>query len=569
MAFKLKDRLNLQFIILSGCIFIVAYLALIPLAMLLYNSIRSAPPGEPGAYFTVKNYLQAYLDPEFYFLWKNTLFFGLGTCILTFVLGTSVAWIYERTNTPFKKIFAVMALIPFIVPGVLSTVSWILLLSPKIGVVNVVLMKLLHLEKAPFNIYSLYGMIWAEGIHIYPLTFLIMAAAFRSMDMALEESATMSGSGTLSTLYHITLPLMRPALFSAMLLMFIRAIEGFAVPALVGLPAGIEVFTSKIWLALHEYPTNFGLAGSLAVILLVISGLGVFFYRRITAKEQRFATITGKAFRPRVIDLGRFRYVVSLLCILFFFVTVGLPFFILIWSSLTPFYEVPSIAALSKLSFKNYIYLFNFPLVLRALRNTIFLMITTATVTMFLTSVIAWIVVKSKIKGRGFLDGITFIPIAIPSIVMGVSLIYVYLTLPIPIYGTIWILLLAYTTKMMPYGIRTTTATIIQISSELEEASALSGGSWGTTFRKIILPLLIPGFMAGWIYITMVSMRELSASILLYGYGSEVLSIVIFDLWEGGDYPVLCALGLMMVAAPMRPTRWVARSGSKGSVRIS
>jgi iron(III) transport system permease protein len=174
-------------------------------------------------------------------------------------------------------------------------------------------------------------------------------------------------------------------------------------------------------------------------------------------------------------------------------------------------------------------------------------MLTTATLTMLLTSVIAWIAVKSKIKGRGILDSLTFIPIAFPGIVLGLSLLYVYLALPIPIYGTIWILLIAYMTKYMPYGIRTTTATIIQIHKELEEASALSGATWGTTFLKITLPLLIPGFMAGWLYIAMVSLRELSTSILLYSSGSEVLSIVVFDLWEGGQYPTLCALGIIMI----------------------
>ncbi len=551
MEFNLRDKISFQAIILVGCVFIVAYLALIPLGMLLFNSIRSAPPGEPGAFYTVKNYLDAYLDPEFYPLLTNSIIYSIGVCLLTFILGTALAWIYERTNTPLKKVFAVMALVPFIVPGILSAVSWILLLSPKIGVINLILMKLFGLEKAPFSIYTMYGMIWAEGIHLYPLVFLMMSAAFRSMDMALEESATMSGSGTLSTFYHVTLPLMRPAFLSAMLIMFIRAIEAFAVPALIGIPAEIEVFTSKIYLALHEFPSNFGLASSLSATLLVFSVLGVFLYRRVTSKGERFATVTGKGYRPRLIDLGRGKYIVSALCVLFFLVTIGLSVFILLWSSFIPYYAVPSISALSKLTFKNYFFVFKFPLTLRAFRNSIFLMLSSATLTMLLTSVVAWIAVKSKIKGRGILDGLTFIPIAIPGIVLGVSLLFVYLTFPfdfLQIYGTVWILLLAYTTKYMPYGIRVTTATIIQISDELEEASALSGATWGQTFRKITLPLLIPSFMAGWIYIAMVSLRELSTSILLYGYGSEVLSIVVFDLWEGGQYPTLCALGMMMIA---------------------
>jgi iron(III) transport system permease protein len=367
------------------------------------------------------------------------------------------------------------------------------------------------------------------------------------MDMALEESATMSGSGMATTFFRVTLPLMRPAILSAMLIMFIRAIEAFEVPALIGLPAGIEVFTSEIYLAIHEYPSNFGLAAALAVTLLVFSALGVYWYRRATAKGQSFATVTGKGFRPRLINLGKFRYVVSGICILFFIITIGLPIFILLWSSFVPFYEVPSLEALKGLSLKNYVFVFQFPTTLTAFRNSIFLMLMTATLTMILTSVVAWIAVKSRIKGRGLLDVITFIPIAFPGIVLGVSLLYVYLALPIPIYGTIWILLVAYITKYMPYGIRTTTATIIQIHNELEEASALSGASWATTFRKVTLPLLMPGFMAGWVYIAMVSLRELSTSILLYASGSEVLSIVVFDLWEGGQYPTLCALGIIMI----------------------
>lgn len=546
MEIRFKNRLNLQAVILAGCVFLVAYLALVPLLMLLFNSIRSASIGHKDAFFTIKNYIEAYTDPKFFPLLKNSFIFGAGNCLVTFILGTVLAWIYERTNTPFKKVFAVMALVPFIIPGILSTVSWVLLLSPKIGVINKILMKLFSLQEAPFNIYTLFGMIWAEGVHLYPLVFLMMAASFRSMDMALEESSTMSGAGTFSTFFRITFPLMRPAFFSAMLIMFIRAIESFAVPALIGIPANIEVFTSKIYLALHLYPANFGLAGSLAVTLLVISCLGVFFYRRITTQEKRFATVTGKGYRPRVIDLGKFKYLVSALCIAFFTITIGFPVFIILWASFVPFYHIPTLSDLANFSLKNYMHVFNYPLTMRAFRNSIFLMLTTATATMLLTSVIAWISVKSKVKGRGLLDGLAFIPIAIPGIVLGVSTLYVYFTLPIPIYGTIWILLVAYTTKYMPYGIRTTSASIIQIHSELEEASALSGGAWVTTFFRITLPLLIPGFMAGWIYIAMVSLRELSTSILLYGHGTEVLSIVVFDLWESGEYPALCALGIMM-----------------------
>lgn len=539
--------LNSQTIILVACTAFVLYLAGVPLLMLLYGSFRSAPIGEPGAAYTIQNYIKAYLDREFYLLFLNSLYFAAGTCVVTFTIGTYLAWVTERTNTPLKRLFTVMALIPFIIPGILSTIAWILLLSPKIGLINIVLKELLGLESAPFNIYSMWGMIWAESIHLYPLVFLLMSAAFRNMDTSLEEAALSAGSSTFTTFRRITLPLMRPAMFSVILIVFIRAIEAFEVPALVGVPAKISVFTTKIFLAIHQFPSDFGLAGAYAVTLLAISTAGVLLYGRITRREERYATVTGKGYRPRAIDLGSWRYVTCASAFLIFFLAVILPVFVLLWSSFIPYYGVPSKELLAKLTLGNYRYVLGYPLAWTAFRNSFYLSVGSATLVMLLTSVIAWITVKSRLPGRALLDNMTFIPIAMPGIVLGVSLIWVYLTLPIPIYGTIWVLLLAYITKFMPYGIRAASASMIQINKELEEASLTSGGTWLQTFRKVILPLLMPGFVAGWIYISIISLRELSTSILLYSYDSTVLSIMAFDLWEGGQYTYVCALGVLMV----------------------
>ncbi len=543
----MKRFLNSQTLILMACSLFVLYLAGIPLLMLLYGSFRSAPIGEPGATYTIQNYIKAYFDREFYLLFLNSLYFAFGTCLITFLIGTYLAWISERTNTPLKKVFMVMALIPFIIPGILSTISWILLLSPKIGLINLVIKELLRLESAPFNVYSMWGMIWSEAIHLYPLVFLLMSAAFRNMDTSLEEAALSAGSSTFTTFRRITLPLMRPAMFSVLLVMFVRAIEAFEVPALIGVPAKISVFTTKIFLAIHQFPSDFGLAGSYAVTLLVISTVGVLIYGKITRKEERYATVTGKGYRPRVIDLGPWKYVTCASAFFIFFLAVVLPVFVLLWSSFIPYYGVPSRELMAKMTLANYKYILNYPLALTAFKNSFYLSIGSATLVMFLTSVIAWITVKSKLPGRAMLDNMTFIPIAMPGIVLGVSLIWVYLTLPIPIYGTIWVLLLAYITKFMPYGIRAASASMIQINKELEEASFASGGTWFQTFKKVILPLLMPGFVAGWIYISIIALRELSTSILLYSYNSTVLSIMAFDLWEGGQYTYVCALGVLMV----------------------
>jgi len=541
------NRFNSQFLILVGCTLFVLYLAGIPLLMLLYGSIRSAPIGEPGAHFTFANYVKAYVDKEFYLLLLNSVYYAIGTCTLTFVIGTFLAWVSERTNTPFKKLFMVMSLIPFIIPGILSTISWILLLSPKIGLINIVVKEALGLEAAPFNVYSMWGMIWAESIHLYPLVFLLMSAAFRNMDTSLEEAAMTAGSSTLQTFRTVTLPLMRPAMVSVLLINFIRGIEAFEVPALIGVPAKISVFTTKIFLAIHQFPSDFGLAGAYAVTLLAISTVGVLIYGKITRKEERYATVTGKGYRPRVVDLGHWKWMTLGISFLIFLLAVILPIFVLLWSSFIPYYGVPSWELASKMTWGNYQYILNYPLAATAFKNSFYLSVGTATLVMLLTSVIAWITVKTKLPGRGFLDTMTFIPIAMPGIVLGVSLIWVYLTLPIPIYGTIWVLLLAYMTKYIPYGIRAASASMIQINKELEEASLTAGGTWFQTFRKIILPLLMPGFTAGWIYISIIALRELSTSILLYSYNSTVLSIMAFDLWEGGQYTYVCALGVLMV----------------------
>lgn len=543
----MRRLLTSRTFVLAGAVLVVLYLAGVPLLMLLYGSVRSARVGDPGAVFTLQNYAKAYLDKEFYRLLLNSVYFSLGTCGMSLVIGTYLAWLAERTNTPLRHAFVVMALIPFIIPGVLSTIAWILLLSPKIGLINLGLQRLLDLDAAPFNIYSMWGMIWVESIHLYPLVFLLMSAALRNMDTSLEEAALTSGSSALATFRHITFPLMRPAAFGVFLIVFVRGIEAFEVPALVGTPAKISVFTTKIFLAIHQFPSDVGLASAYAVTLLVISAAGVFVYGRITRQTERFATVTGKGYRPRVIDLGRWKYATCASGLLIFVLAAVLPALVLLWASFIPYYGIPSAELLAKVTLGNYKYVLNFPMFWDALRNSFVLSVTTATLIMLLTSVIAWITVKSRIPGSGVLDTLVFLPIAMPGIVLGVSLIWVYLSLPLPVYGTIWILLVAYVTKFMPYGIRAASATMIQINRELEEASFTSGASWIQTFGRIILPLLMPGFVAGWIYISIVALRELSSSILLYSPESIVLSILAFDLWDGGEYTYVSALGVLMV----------------------
>lgn len=550
-----KFRFDARWIFLGVPTLLVAYLTVIPVGMLVIGAFKTGDPGQAGE-FTLQNLANAFGDPTIYPLLLNSASYALGTAILSFIIGTSLAWISERTNTPFKSFFYSLTLVPFIIPGVLHTIAWIYLLSPRIGFINRVLVATFNLASPPFDIFTIGGMIWVEAMHLSPLVFVLMTAAFRSMDPALEEAAVASGAGVFTTLRRVTLPLMLPTIAAVVLIMFIRGLESFEVPALIGLPAQIRVFTSRIYIALKSFPPDFGLAGAYSLVLIVLSIIGIYFYNRALARSEQFATVTGKAFRPRTIDLGNWRFVTIGIFVFYFLLIVGLPFFILLWGSFVPYFTPPAWEMLDKLTFDNYrdLNIFacaaNQNICLRtrtAFWNSLLLGIGSATVVMALTAVIAWITVRTKWRGRGLLDLITFIPITIPGLVLAVSLMWVYLTFKIGIYGTLGILLIAYITRFLPYGIRTNSATMVQINRELEEAAQIAGGSWRQTFMRVTLPLLKPGLLAGWVYILIVSMRELSTSILLSSSQSQVIAVLVFDMIDGGNVPRLAALSVLFI----------------------
>ena len=544
-----KRRFEWGWIVIALCVAIAVYVAIIPLGFLLWQSFFTPQTADKAAQFTFGNYLEAYSSSETWILFRNSVLFAIGTSAFSFVVGTALAWMNERTNTPFKNLFYALSIIPLIIPGILFTVAWILLASPKIGIINLVLKNWLGFDAAPFDIYSMWGMIWVDGLHYSPMAFLLMSAAFRAMDPSLEESAMMSGASVPKVALRVTLPLAWPAIFATILILFVRSIESFEVPALLGLPVGIEVFTSSIYQAVHKYPSQVGLASAYAVTLLLITSVGVYLQSRLSSRGSKYATMTGKGFRPRQIDLGGWRYVTAATFILYFLLIVVLPFAVLLWSSLQKFYSVPTWQALQNLTLDPYRFIVTYPNLTSAVWNSLLLALGSAAVIMLVTSVICWIVVKTKLPGRWLLDNIASLPMVFPGLVLGLAIMIFYLNVDVGIYGTIWIMFIAYITRFMPYGLRYNTTSMLQIHKELEESAAMSGASWGTTFRRIILPLLKPGLVAGWIYVMIVSIRELSSSILLYSPGTEVVSIVIWELWENGQYVELSALGVMFILA--------------------
>jgi iron(III) transport system permease protein len=548
-ATEFQRSFDWKWVVIGLCVAFTAYIAVIPLAFLLWQTFFTPQTASKAAQFTLENYAAAYGSSETARLFWNSVKFAVGASLFSFSLGTALAWMNERTNTPFKTLFFALSIIPLVIPGILFTIAWILLGSPKIGILNLALQDWFGLEKPPFNVYSLWGMIWVDGLHYSPMAFLLMTAAFRAMDPSLEESATMSGANLFQVARKVTLKLVWPAILATLLVLFVRAVESFEVPALLGLPVGIHVFTSAIYQAVHRYPSQIGLASAYGTTLLVITSIGVYFVSRLSSRGSKYATMTGKGFRPRRIDLGPWRWVAAAVFVAYALMIVVLPFSVLLWSSFQKFYSVPSWQALNNLTLDPYRFIFSYPGLARTVGNTLLLSFGSATFIMLVTSVICWITVKTRLPGRWLLDNVASLPMVFPGLVLGLAIMIFYLNVDIGIYGTMWIMFIAYVTRFMPYGLRYNTASMLQIHKELEESAAMSGASWGTTFVRVILPLLKPGLVAGWIYVMIVSIRELSSSILLYSPGTEVLSITIWELWENGQYVELSALGVLFILA--------------------
>ncbi len=537
----------------------LAYLTVVPLVMLLLGSV-SASGSALDFSFTLRHFQRVLTDQASLELLANSVAYGLGSAFLGFAIGTAVAWAVERSDIPGRSVWYGIALVPLIVPGIVHTIAWLFLLSPEIGWINAPLKSLFGFS---LSVYSLPGMIWIEGLHTAPLAFVLMSAAFRTMDPSLEEAAATSRADPWRTFRRITLPLLLPTVASVLLILFVRAIEGFEVPAIIGLPGRIYVYTSRIYTSLNQYPPNFGLSAAYASILLAISVGGLVLHSRATRRTERYVTVTGKAYRPRRVDLGRFRYVAVALLVLYALLAIALPFLVLIYASLVRIYTVPSLESLKELTLGNYGFIVTDELTRRAFGNSLLLGVAAATIVVALTAVIAWVTVRTRVAGRGLLDFLAFVPITIPGIVLGISLLWVYFTIPIRIYGTLWILLVAYVTRYLPYGIRSATAGIVQIHPELEEAAAAAGATWWSTFRRILLPLLRPGLVGAWVYVFIISLRELGSSILLYSSDSVVLAVRIFDLRDSGNYTTIAALSVVLIVILVILVAFLQRLGGR------
>jgi iron(III) transport system permease protein len=546
---------NLIFVLV---VVLLLWLIIFPIGQMFVHSFRTGHPAVPGP-FTFENYIIAYSNPLTYQMMWNTFVFATVGTVITLSLAVLFAWLIERTDMPFRNLAWALLLIPLAMPGLLFSMAWVLLLSPDTGVVNVGLRAVfadwfgLRLERGPFNIYSMSGMIFLDGLRGVSTVFLIIVGAFRMMDPALEEAARTAGAGITKTFRKVTLPVLMPAVLAAFLYSFMSSMESFEAPLVVGLPAGIYVYSTMIYFSTRLVP-SYGLGAAFSVSYFLIAILLVWFYQRtVINRSERYATVTGKGYRPHVIPLGKWRYFALGLFIAYFIFAVVLPLMILVWASLLPSYREFSWDQIGQFSLRHYRALSQEEGILQALWNTVVVTIGTATGAVILAFFISWIVVRTRMRGRFLLDGLAFLSHAVPGIIVALAFILLYLQPPfrsLGLYGTVWIIILALVTQYIAFCTRTMNAAITQIHKELEEAGRVSGAHRVFVLMRITLPLVFPAIAAAWIWVAAHAVRSFSIPLMLASRDNWTISVVLWNYWdEIQNLSAASALGVLLILA--------------------
>lgn len=492
----------------------------------------------------------------------NTLMVGLGTTVLATGIGGLLALILVRTDTPWRGGLEQLVLLPLYITPLLTAVAWSWLGSPRGGLINLLAQHGLGLSGPLVNLHSAGGVVTVAALSYAPLPFLLVAGALRGMDPSLEESARIHGASVGAAFRRVTLPLALPALLGSALLVFVQSLGLFSVPAVLGMPAGFYVAATEIYRLLNSYPPRVTQAASWGLLLLVVTAVLVALQAAIL-RRRSYVTITGKAFRPRLVHVGGWRPVLLGLVLLYLLAAVVLPVATLCWAALVNFITVDPKLMSFDLRHFSYV-LFTYPKTLLATRNSLVLGLLTATVICALGLAMAWVIVRSRGAAPRFLDQVGMMPLAIPPIVLALGLLWSYVGLTwLPIYGTIGILLLAYVTHYLPFGLRALSSAIRQLHPELEDAARVAGASLFGTLRRIVLPLTRPTLVATWTLLFILSLQEISSSILLYTAPSTVLSVAVFDLWEAGNVNALAALSVMQLFVTFAALVLVARLRQK------
>jgi len=522
---------------------VLAVLMLPPLWILLQDSVTTTNAIGDVTGFTAGHFAKLFTDKDALRSIWNSLVFAGGSTVLSLTVGGILAWLVERTNAPFKILAYLATIVSLGTPYILHVIAWLFLLG-KVGPLNDIYRAITGGTDSLFNVNSMAGMILIEGFLWSPLVFLLLGSTFRAANADMEEAARMSGATVLQTLRRVSLPLAMPAILALALFVFIRAIGGFEVPALVGMPGRIYVLTTDVYEATIVVPPDLGYAAAFSVVMVLIVAVLLYFYSRLSKNAEKYHSVTSKGFRPRPFDLGKGRWIAGAMIVANFCVVLLLPMITLLWMALLPFLRGFSLAALPMLSLKNFRTVFTAPGYVELATNSLLVAAAAATFIMAITALAGWIAARRG-PGGWALDQLATLSLVFPGICLGVAVMEVYLRVPLPIYGSLWIIAIAYVIRFMPYGMRYVYSGVLQLHHELEEAAGVAGASSLTTLRRIVAPLLSPAIVAGWLFIFLVANKELAIAVLLASPGSQVIAVSIFDQWVNGQGGELAAFGLI------------------------
>ena len=512
-----------------------------PLALMLWTSLTPGAGLEIGGEVSLDGYADVVTSDGFRDIIVDTAVFTLCASLGSIVLGSAMAWFVARTDMVGKSLIYLSVFLSFAIPGMIEAVGWILLFGEGAGIANGVLDQTFGFT---LTIQSMIGMILVQTLSWAPMVFLLLVGPFKAIDASIEDAARVSGARKSYVYFRITGPLLAPSILSVLILVIIRAVQAFEVPLFLGTPAGVQTFTTEIYGKLRRsYIPDYAEAAAFGTILVLLLLMTLMYYHRVTKTASRYATVTGKAFRASTIPLGRGRWVVGALTVVLFLLYVA-PVAAMVTTSFWP--NVGASNGLGEFTARNYETLAGYRSLWPGIQNSLIIGVVTATFATLLCLAAAFLIVRSTVPGRQTLDHMLSIPMVIPGTVLGLAFLVTYLRVPIAVYGTIWIFVLAYIAHYAPYAMRYLQPSLLQISKDIDDAGRISGAKGNVVLRRILLPLVMPAVIGSWVYVFFHAFRDISIAAMIYTAQTPVVATQLLDMWQDGVFGVLSAYGSLL-----------------------
>lgn len=564
-AVTLVSRWHVPSPAMAILIIVVAFLVLTPLALMILNSFQTARPGQPIVW-GLEGWVKAFTTPGIIKAITNTFSLAITRQAIALLIGSFFAWLIARTDLPMKGTLEFFFWLSFFLPALPETMGWILLLDPKYGLLNQGLIDIGVLSQPIFNIYSFWGIVWAHLGGSVSVKVMLLAPAFRNLDAVLEEASRISGASGTRTFFRIVLPVMMPAILVTTILGIVRALEAFEIELLLGTPIGLQVYSTKIHELVTWEPPQFAPAMALSTLFLGLLLFMVALQRRYIGRRN-YETITGRGFSIRPTPLGHWRYPAFALVLTFALVITVVPTILLVAGTFMKLFGFFHIA--DPWTLDNWRATLGDPVLLRSLWNTIAIGLGAGVVGVLFYALIAYMVVKTRHRGRWLLDFLSWLPWSIPGILLGVALLWTFLQTRIflPIYGTIYLLMIAMVIKSMPFGTQMIKSVLIQLGSDLEEASKVCGGTWLHTFRRVILPLTMPALITVGLVGFISAARDISTVVLLGSGKSRTLSLLMLDFAAGAEFEKATVVAVIIVGLVVGAALFARALGGQVGVR--